>query len=253
MSKWDENQYLKFAEERKQPCIDLINKLIDEYNCILDLGCGPGNSTKILRERFPYAEIVGMDIDNNMLERAKKDCPNAKFINGNIPSSLSSLENKFDLIFSNACIHWIDNQNKLITEVYDKLNDNGVFAVQIPLTQESIFYKNLNDLLDTKWSKLKSINNFHNLSVNGYYNELMKKFKKVTIWTTDYYHILDSKEDILEWYKGSGLRPYIQALSETEQKLFLVDIKKMIYEKYQSLEDGKTFLIMPRLFFIANK
>ena len=181
MSKWDSNQYLKYAEERKQPCIDLINKLEDNYNHILDLGCGPGNSTNNLKIKFPQAKIVGMDIDDNMLNRAKKDYPSIEFIKGNIPDSLASLDNNFDLIFSNACIHWIENQRKLINDVYSKLNDNGIFAIQIPLTQNSMFYKNLNALIDTKWSKLESINNFHNLSANEYYNELINKFKEVTI------------------------------------------------------------------------
>lgn len=171
MSKWDSNQYLKFAEERKQPCIDLINRLEDNYNYILDLGCGPGNSTKNLKDKFPQAEIVGIDIDDNMLNRANEDYPNIKFVKGNIPDSLASLENNFDLIFSNACIHWIENQRKLISDVYNKLNDNGVFAIQIPLTQNSKLYKNLYALIDAKWSKLKSISNFHNLSVEAYYND----------------------------------------------------------------------------------
>lgn len=253
MSKWDSNQYLRFAEERKQPCIDLMNRLNNDYNSILDVGCGPGNSTKNLKYKYPQAEIVGIDIDDNMLERAKIDCPNTKFIKGSIPDSLGSLESKFDLIFLNACIHWIENQKELIEKVYDKLNDDGVFAIQIPLTQKSMFYKNLKALIDDKWNQLKSIDNFHNLSADGYYNELIKKFKSVTIWTTNYYHILDRKEDIIEWYKGSGLRPYLHSLTENEKELFLNDLTNIINEKYHTLDDGKVFLIMPRLFLIAIK
>lgn len=253
MSKWDSTQYLKFSKERKQPCIDLINRLKDNYKSILDLGCGPGNSTKNLQIKYPQAEIVGIDIDDNMLEKAKIDYPDLKFIKGDIPKSLDTLKNQYDLVFSNACIHWIEDQNELIEKVYDKINDDGVLAIQIPLTQESVFYKTLNTLIKDKWNKLSGINNFYNLSIDEYYNKLSKKFSNVIIWTTNYYHILNSKDEIIEWYKGSGLRPYLSALTETEKELFLNDLNNVIKEKYNILEDGKVFLIMPRLFLIAEK
>lgn len=253
MSAWDSEQYLKFAKERKQPCIDLINRLSNTYKTILDLGCGPGNSTENLKNKYMNAEIIGIDIDDNMLDKARAAHKDIRFIKGTVPESLDVFENKFDLIFSNACIHWIQNQKDLIYKVYDKLTDNGVFAVQIPITQKSMFYRNLYSLIDKRWDKLKNIDNFHNLDEKGYYNELIKKFKEVTIWATDYYHIVDSKKAIIEWYKGSGLRPYLNALNDEEKELFLNDLKTAIDKNYSTLDDGKIFLIMPRLFFIEKK
>ena len=79
------------------------------------------------------------------------------------------------------------------------------------------------------------------------------KLPSLTIWTTDYYHIMDCKDDIIEWYRGSGLRPYLQSLNEKEQEAFLADLKNIIDENYKLLKDGKVFMIMPRLFFIAKK
>lgn len=246
-------QYLKFAKERKQPCIDLINRLDGEYKTILDLGCGPGNSTANLRSKYKLSEVIGMDIDDNMLAKARSDYKDINFIKGSIPQSLDIFENKFDLIFSNACIHWIENQKELISKVHDKLIDNGVFAVQIPITQKSKFYTMLNSLIIQKWNKLKDINNFFNLNEEGYYNELIKKFSEVTIWTTDYYHILPDKKSIIEWYLGSGLRPYLDILSDEEKTLFLNDLEDVIIKNYKALEDNRVFLIMPRLFFIAKR
>lgn len=248
---WDSEQYLKFANERKQPCIDLLSRLNGTFNTILDLGCGPGNSTKNLKEKFSYAEITGFDSDENMLEKAKKDYPQFNFVKGFAPGDLNRLECKFDLVFSNACIHWIKNQEKLISEVYELLNENGIFAVQIPLTDESQFYKVLYKLIQEKWTKLKSVNNFYNLNQEEYYNILIKKFKNVTIWQSNYYHIVERKM-ILEWYKGSGLRPYLAMLDNDEQKIFLNDLQRMIDQEYNVLCDNKIFLIMPRLFFIAE-
>lgn len=226
---WDSNQYLKFEKERTQACIDLQKRLTDNYNAILDLGCGPGNSTRILQNAYSNADIIGFDADENMLEKAKKTNPSIKFVKGFAPNDLGKLDKKFDLVFSNACIHWIKEQEKLIDEVYAKLNSGGTFAVQIPLTNESQFYKLLYSLIDEKWTSLQSINNFHNFNQTDYYNTLISRFNSVSIWKTDYYHIVDNKNMIVEWYKGSGLKPYLESLTETDKSHFINDLtEKMI-------------------------
>lgn len=249
---WDSKQYLKFSDERKQPCLDLISRLNDEYKSILDLGCGPGNSTKNLHNKFKNADIIGFDSDDNMLKRAKDEHPDFEFVKGFAPNDFNKTNKKFDLVFSNACIHWIENQIELIDGVYEMLNDNGTFAVQIPLTNESHFYKILNTLIDEKYSKLKCVHIFHNLDQSGYYNELIKRFKSVTIWQSNYYHTV-KKESVIEWYKGSGLKPYLDILNESEKNKFLNDLQSIIDKEYAVLNDGNVFLIMPRLFFIAKK
>lgn len=249
---WNSDLYLKFKNERNQPCIDLLSRLNGDYRRILDLGCGPGNSTKNLLKKYNQSTIIGFDSDDDMLKRAVIDCPNTEFIKGNAPSDLDKLTGKFDLVFSNACIHWIDKQDVLIDTVHAMLNDDGVFAVQIPLTDEAPFYKMLYALLEEKWTKLKQIKNFHNMNQDGYYNALTKKFKNVTIWQSNYYHAVD-KTMVIEWYKGSGLRPYLSALNENEQMEFLNDLHKITDSNYPVLDDGKVFLIMPRLFFTAEK
>lgn len=249
---WDSDQYLKFSNERNQPCLDLISRLEGNFKAILDLGCGPGNSTQNIFEKYKDATIIGFDADDNMLQRAKIEHPQISFIKGSAPYDLCRLNLRFDLVFSNACIHWIENQKELIERVYDLLNDNGVFAAQIPLTAESKFYEILYRLIDEKWTKLKSVNNFHNLTQDEYYNTFIKRFKSVNMWKSDYYHVVD-KKSVIEWYKGSGLRPYLDLLSSTEQKEFTNDLQEIIDREYKLLEDGNVFLVMPRLFFIVTK
>lgn len=249
---WDSSLYLRFAEERKQPCLDLLARLEGNFNRILDLGCGPGNSTENLVEKYSEATVIGFDADDNMLQKARKDHPDFTFVKGYAPVDFPKLNETFDLVFSNACIHWIDHQETLIDEVYQLLNEHGVFAVQIPLTDEAQFYKILYRLIDEKWTKLKCEKNFHNLNPEGYYNTITKKFKTITMWKTNYYHVVD-KNMVLEWYKGSGLRPYLALLSEKEQTEFLHDLQQCIDKEYSLLDDNKVFLIMPRLFFTAKK
>ena len=249
---WDSDLYLKFANERKQPCIDLLSRLDGQYKRILDLGCGPGNSTENLLNKYNDSTVIGFDSDDNMLEKARNDHQSIEFIKGFAPNDFELLSGKFDLVFSNACIHWIEDQAKLIDGVYDLLNDKGVFAVQIPLTAESKFYNILYRLIEEKYPQLKSINNFHNLTQEEYYNTLKKKFKNITMWQSNYYHIV-ARNMVLEWYKGSGLRPYLALLSEKEQYDFLTDLQKTINAEYSLLADDNVFLVMPRLFFIAEK
>ncbi len=249
---WDSEQYMKFANERKQPCIDLLAQLSGVFDRILDLGCGPGNSTENLRTKYSCAEITGFDSDDNMLRKAREDHPEIEFFKGVAPNDFNKLTGKFDLVFSNACIHWIENQEQLIDGVYELLNENGTFAVQIPLTDESKFYRILYCLIDKKWGKLKSVTNFHNLDQEGYYNVLIKRFRNVEMRQCNYYHIV-KRDMVLEWYKGSGLRPYLSVLDETERNEFLQDLQKATDAEYRMLDDGNVFLVMPRLFFTATK
>lgn len=249
---WDSDLYLKFAEERKQPCIDLLSRLDGTFERILDLGCGPGNSTENLFRKYSKSTVIGFDSDDNMLAKAKKEHPDFTFVKGYAPTDFNRLTGNFDLVFSNACIHWIEQQEELIDAVYHILDEKGIFAVQIPLTDESQFYRILYRLIAQKWTKLKSIKVFHNMNSEEYYNALMKRFRNVTMWQSNYYHVVD-RAMVLEWYKGSGLRPYLALLDEKEQDAFLDDLQEIIDKEYPALEDGNVFLIMPRLFFIAEK
>lgn len=167
MGDWNSVQYTKFERERTQPSIDLINRLHIEPKTVLDIGCGPGNSTAQLFRCFPEANILGIDSSDNMLEKASASYPEMKFKKCFVPDGLEEL-GKFDLIFSNACLHWIPDHEKLLPKLIEKLNDGGVLAVQMPLVRNAMFYHELNSLAaDEKWKKLSTIHNFHNLSQIG--------------------------------------------------------------------------------------
>lgn len=253
MGDWNSVQYTKFERERTQPSIDLINRLHIEPKTILDIGCGPGNSTAQLFRRFPETDILGIDSSDNMLEKASASYPEMKFKKCFVPNGLEEL-GKFDLIFSNACLHWIPDHEKLLPKLIEKLNDGGVLAVQMPLVQYAMLYHELNSLVaDGKWKKLNTIHNFHNLSPEETYNILCKSASAVEMWDTSYYHIVPSHSSVIDWYKGSGLRPYLEALDEAEKNDFLSDLLERIKTNYPVQADGNIILKMPRLFFIAEK
>lgn len=251
MNDWNSNQYTKFENERTQPSIDLIRRINIFPESILDIGCGPGNSTNQLSVFFPDADILGIDSSDNMLSKANKTYPNLKFRKCFVPDELDSVGN-YDLIFSNACLHWIPDHETLLPKLMSKLNDGGILAVQMPLVQNAVFYKTLNKLVsDGKWSKLSKINNFHNLTPDKTYDMLSVISQRVTMWETTYYHIVPSHSSVIEWYKGSGLRPYLESLDQIEKQEFINDLLKLIETSYPVQADSSVILKMPRLFFTA--
>lgn len=256
MSDWNSSQYMKFGNQRTQPSIDLINRLGEmDPQSILDIGCGPGNSTAALHRRFPRAALLGIDSSDAMLQKASETYPDLSFSNCVVPGELDRLETSFDLIFSNACLHWIPRQEQLLSAVMGKLKAGGTLAVQIPLTQEAPFYKMLGQLTaGPKWrQKLGGIRNFHSLTPEEYYDVLSRLSEEAELWQTTYYHTVRSPSGILEWYKGSGLRPYLDVLDPEEKTSFQQDILCRIQQLYPVQADGTILLKMPRLFFLARK
>ena len=255
MSDWNSNQYMKFGAERTQPSIDLVNRIADiNPNRILDIGCGPGNSTDRLAKQFPNADILGVDFSEDMLKKARTTYPELRFEQSFIPDDLDKFDGEFDLIFSNACIHWIPNHESLLPAIFDKLSDGGTLAVQIPYIQKAPFYRLLNLLVHTvDWKDLSPIPNFYNLLPEDYYDILGRLSDNFNIWETTYYHTVQSHNGVIEWYKGSGLRPYLDSLSEEKRPEFLADLNEIISENFPRRANGSIILKMPRLFFTAKK
>lgn len=253
MSDWNSEQYMKFEKERTRPSEDLLSRVDISPVTVLDIGCGPGNSTKKLENRFPEAAVLGIDNSDDMLARAGEAHPELEFKKVAVPGGLSGL-GRFDLIFSNACLHWIPEHEVLLPAIMEHLNSGGVFAVQMPMTGEALFYKLLGALVsEKKWKKLKSIKNFHALSPEETYDILIKCSESVTMWETVYYHIVPSHRAVIEWYKGSGLRPYLEALSEDEKEPFINELLTTVEKNFPVRGDGNVILKMPRLFFTAKK
>lgn len=253
MKGWDSNQYAKFEKERTQPSVDLIHRIQIDPQSILDVGCGPGNSTNQLAKFFPSAKILGVDSSDNMLEKAEKTYPQLQFCKCTLPQGLESL-GTFDLIFSNACLHWIPDHPVLLPQLMEKLNPGGCLAVQMPLTQNAAFYRTLYRLTSAdKWKKLSRIQNFHNLTPEDTYDVLTRVSDDVAIWETAYYHIVSSHSAVIDWYKGSGLKPYLDALTPAEEAEFLSELSEKIQAEYPMQADGKVLLKMPRFFFTAMR
>ena len=255
MLDWNPEQYEKFIKDRTRPAIDLANRLeVREAKRILDLGCGTGNSTRILKNWFTDAMVIGADNSGEMLAKAKITHPDIEFMSLDAGGDLSEVRGNFDIVFSNACIQWIPNHEILLPKLLLLLRRGGVLAVQIPIQSEHPVHIIMNELVTTaKWKDKLSQRNYNNLSTSEYYDVLSGISDDFEMWETIYCHRMPSYESIIEWYKGTGLRPYLEQLSKTDAEDFVRDVYRELKNRYRIQSNGEIMFRFPRMFFIAKR
>jgi len=256
MSDWQPDLYLQFKSERTQPSIDLVSK-INQVNPkrIIDIGCGPGNSTQILAQKWPKSKIVGIDSSASMIEKAKQDYPNQEWIIANASSYESEM--KFDIVFSNAVIQWIPNHEELLIKFHNLLSDEGVVAVQVPQFWNMPLGKIIDNIAnDTRWKDqtdgVSELLTIHNHSF--YYDILSDLFNVIELWETHYIHVLENHLAIMEMMRSTGLKPYLERLvNESDKKEFEEAVLSDIRKAYPIQKNGKVLLPFNRLFFMGSK
>lgn len=256
MTDWSPNQYTKFINERTQPAIDLANKItISNPHKIIDIGCGPGNSTRVLADKFKDAYIVGADNSQNMLDKAKSQNPDLNFMLFDASRDFTEIKERFDVVFSNACIQWIPNHRELIKNMMGILNDGGMLAVQTPMNYQEPIHLIIGELTESrKWkNKFANPRLFHNLTQGEYFDLLSEMTDDFSIWETVYCHRMPTHESIIEWYKGTGLRPYLNELSEHDAEEFEREVYNEVVKAYPIQSNGEIIFRFPRFFFTATK
>lgn len=256
MAQWDSALYLKYRHERTQPSRDLAARLPAKGIArILDVGCGPGNSTHVLRRRYPEACIFGIDSSENMIGKARQSYPQENWQVCTVPDGLRRLPHDFDLVFSNACIQWIPDHAALISSLLGSLRHGGILAVQMPMNFKEPVHRIIEAVIRSKkWDRFLSCKRiFHTLAPEEYYSLLSGISSEFSIWQTTYYHIMDSIEDIMDWYRGTGLLPYLEQLKPAQRIDFEADIRMRLLQEYPPQPDGKVIFRFPRFFFTAVK
>lgn len=256
MADWSAEQYLKFADERTRPARDLLAQVpLDRPRLVYDLGCGPGNSAELLSERFPQARIVGVDSSPDMLAKARKSYPRTEFVEGDLKNWQPG--EKADLLFANAVFQWVPDHVQVLQRLLAALRNDGVLAVQMPdnLNEPSHIAMRETALAGSWADKLKSLGRVRDRlpTPHVYYRELKPHAARIDIWHTIYNHPLDGAQGIVEWVKGTGLRPYIDPLDAGERKAYLALYQERIARAYPAEHDGKVLLRFPRLFIVCVK
>lgn len=256
MSDWNSELYLKFKKERTQPAIDLANRIhFKNPEKIIDIGCGPGNSTGILKEKFKEARILGVDNSVNMIETAKKNNPDMDFKLFDASRDFDLIIEKFDIVFSNACIQWIPNHKKLLKNMMNILVPGGIMAVQIPIQFDQPMHRIVDRVAKTpKWKEyIKFEKVFNILHEEEYFDVLSEISSDFSMWKTVYMHRMPSHESIIEWYRSTGLKPYLDVLPSEKKEEFEKDVLEEVIKAYPIQKNSEVIFPFPRLFFTAIK
>ena len=255
MHSWDSGQYLRFASERSRPALDLVARIdLAAPRLAVDLGCGPGNSTPILKARWPAADVTGLDSDADMLNAARRDHPGIAFAAADIAAWRP--DECYDLVFSNAALQWVGDHERLFPRLFDAVAAGGALAVQMPRNHDFETHALMRRVAaEGPWAeRLAGARAPSPVKPSEfYYDCLAPRSAGFTIWETDYIQIMDGPDAIVSWLMGTGLRPFLARLAPDEQPVFLDRHKALLAEAFPPRADGKIMLPYPRLFFIATR
>jgi trans-aconitate 2-methyltransferase len=253
MPNWDQELYYRFRQQRTQPSIDLVARIpLSQPVRVVDLGCGAGNSTAELRRRWPDCSLVGIDNSDEMLTAARQTDPRTQWVKADIASWQP--EEPYELVFSNAALQWLPDHETLIPRLLAAVRPDGLLAVQLPDHYDSALYRVLIEVsFDLRWTaRLEPAR--HSLTrhnVSFYYDLLSSCCQRFDIWTTEYHHELSSHQEILTFHRGTGMRPYLEALSADE----IEDFEQLVLDGYRQAfplqANGRVLFPFKRLFFIA--
>jgi trans-aconitate 2-methyltransferase len=254
---WSAQQYSSFEKERTRPVRDLLSAVeTTGVKRAVDLGCGPGNSTEVLVDRFPAAEVSGLDSSADMIEAARKRLPGLRFDLGGIATW--DAEGPFDVILANAVLQWLPDHEALLPRLIGKLADGGALAVQIPDNLEEPAHRLMRQVgAAGPWAtKLADAAGARTprRGAAWYCSLLRSHAGRVDVWMTTYHHVLTGGTDaVVEWFKGSGLRPFLAPLDPAEIASFLAEYRAALVDAYPALADGSVLLPFPRLFIVATR
>ena len=251
---WEPDRYLQFADERLRPAQDLLARVpLAAPARVADLGCGPGNVTALLAQRWPRAELIGIDASTAMLDRARRALPEARFEQADIrhwtPAEAP------DLIFSNAALHWLDDHPALFPRLLSLLAPGGVLAVQMPGNFDAPSHRLIRELAASPaWAdRLAGARMGAVLEMPDYHRFLAPHCARLNLWETIYWQPLSGPAPVLDWLRGTTLLPYLAALSTAEQARLLAELAPRLAEAYPPDASGTTLFPFRRIFLVAAR
>jgi trans-aconitate 2-methyltransferase len=260
---WSAQQYVAFEDERTRPVRDLLAAVPGiEVRTAVDMGCGPGNSTAVLAARFPTATVSGFDSSPDMIAAARERLPELRFEVLELRSWIepaghaSPPDGSIDVLLANAVLQWTPDHAALFPALVAKLAAGGCLAVQMPDNLNEPAQKLMREIADEgPWrGKLVGADRARVPieSAGWYYRLLRSRCSRVDVWRTTYYHPLAGANAIVEWFKGTGLRPFLDPLDAAERAAYLARYAERLAPLYPS-QAGAVLLPFPRLFMMAQR
>jgi trans-aconitate 2-methyltransferase len=254
MPSWDPSQYLKFADHRLRPALDLLARVPQaEHGIIWDLGCGPGNITELIRQRWPEARVTGLDTSADMLKQARA-IGGIDWVRGDVATWMAP--EPAGLVFSNAVLHWIDGHARLFPHLLKQVARGGVLAVQMPRNFEAPSHVLLYETAASGPWAAKLVPLLRPSPVAApemYYDWLMPHATRLDIWETEYLHVLQGENAVLEWTKGTAVRPLLDQIEPEQRADFLAIYAEKLRRAYPRRADGMTLYPFRRLFIVAQR
>ena len=252
---WNPEQYLKFAQPRFRPAQDLLARVTAESpQTVYDLGCGAGNVTQMLASRWSAACITGVDSSAEMIAEARK-------VSGNIAWQQCSVADwtanpPADVIYSNAALHWLPQHDTLFPRLMQQLKPGGTLAVQMPRNFGAPSHTLIWETVAAgPWQ-----DRFAHLSRTSpvaeprfYYECIAPLASNLDIWESEYLQVLEGKDPVKEWTKGTWLKQFLEALDEADRPAFEADYARRLRDAYPPLNNGKTLFPFRRLFIVAQR
>lgn len=265
---WNPQLYTRFEGERTRPAAELLARIPDlpgSSPLVIDLGCGPGNSTELLACRFAGAPLAGVDNSPAMLDAARARLPGARFVLSGISDVqdwLAAIAGQGDgdapaLLFANAALQWVPDHAGLLPRLMEALCPGGVLAVQMPDNRDEDTHRLMREVAArpayAPFTENATRAHTPLLGVHGYYDLLAPLSASVDIWHTIYQHPMDDAAAIVQWLGSTGLRPFVDGMPPDVKATFLADYALEIDRAYGVRGDGKRLMAFPRLFFVARK
>jgi len=250
---WNPGQYLKFAGHRLRPALDLLARVdADDAKTVFDLGCGAGNVTRMLAERWPAARVVGVDGSPEMLERARAENPHITWTHADLTAWAPSMP--ADVLYSNAAMHWLPDHAALFPRLMEALKPGGTLAVQMPRNWGEPSHTCMREAAGPWLRKLAPV--LPGVPVakpEDYYGILAPVAGAIDIWETVYLQILEGDNAVPEWTKGSALKPVLDALDPNEREAYFEAYSALLAKAYLKRADGRTPFPFRRLFIVAKR
>jgi len=252
---WSADQYLKFEDERTRPVRDLLAAVpTRDVRRAVDLGCGPGNSTELLLARYPDAAIVAVDSSDDMVRAARRRLPQVDVELGDIAAWRG--DGSWDVMLANAVLQWVPDHATLLPRLAGMLAPMGSLAIQMPDNLDEPSHLLMERVAQSGAGRTKIPGaevRTRIAAVDWYYALLRPLCARVDIWRTTYRHPLAGIDGVVEWFKGSALRPFLAPLTSPEQAAFLQRYRALLAEAYSVQPDGTVLLRFPRLFIVATR
>ncbi|MEZ3500550.1 trans-aconitate 2-methyltransferase [Pantoea sp. KPR_PJ] len=254
MQDWNPQLYRQFESERTRPAYELLSRIpVTDVRFVTDLGCGPGNSTELLANTWPDAQICGLDSSEAMLEQARQRLPHCLFIKEDIRHWRAPEPQQ--VIYANASLQWLGEHNRLFPHLAEQLDTGGALAIQMPDNLQEPTHRLMREIAacDPWRQRIGAVERKPLLTGDGYYDLLTRAGCEVDIWRTTYYHVMPDAQAIITWLQATGLRPFLNALDADEQTRFLEQYHQALQQAYPVRADGRILLAFPRLFIVAVK